>query len=165
MEALLVVAIGLQTASTLSSSRQQAGAIKAESEFRSQQQETNSRLGEIQAKDVEARGLKESEETLRKAKTLIGRQRAALAAQGIEIGTGSALDIQLETAEFGALDALTIKNNAFREATGHRIEAIEAGGRAGFTRISGERRAGSTLLAGGLTAAGDIASGVARIRR
>lgn len=143
----------------------QSKAQKLEGNIRSQQLETNARIGELQAKDAESRGKKDSEEYKKKVKLLIGRQRASFAAQGIDPGTGSALDIQLETAEFGAVDALTIRNNAFREATGHRIEAIDTRSQASFARFSGENRSRNTLITGGLTAARDLSAGTFKLKR
>lgn len=54
---------------------------------------------------------------------VIGSQRATMAAGGIDIGFGTAADLQAATAAMGELDAATIKNNAAREAWGYRATA------------------------------------------
>lgn len=113
----------------------------------------NARLAEIQARSAEVRGARESKEELTKTNLLIGRQRARLAAQGIEIDSGSALDIQVETAGLGAVDALTIRNNAFREAAGFRIEAINQKGAAERKLLAAKAAARGSLLTQGLNAA------------
>jgi len=154
---LSATTFAVQGVSSFVGARSQSQAIESKSEFDASQQETNSRLAEIRAKDAISRGKKESQQQKLKTKQLIGKQRARLAAQGIEIDSGSALDVQLETAELGAVDAMTIENNAFREATGHRIEAIEQKGQAGMTRLSGKEKSRDTLLTGGLQAASGFA--------
>lgn len=163
MELLLLTAVGLQVGSGLSGSFSQAAASESAAEFESSQLETQARLSDLNAASAETRGRDDEAEQKRKTKLLIGRQRAALAAQGIEIDSGSALDLQLESAEFGAADALTIKNNAFREATGHRIESIDSRNRAKLAKITGKSKARSSILTGGLTAASDITRGASKL--
>lgn len=156
---LAAVTTGISVFSSISKSRSEASAITSQSEFEARQFEINSRLAKVQAKSAKERGKRESEEELRKTKLLIGRQRANLAAQGIDIGFGSALDVQLETAELGAQDALTIRNNAFRESLGFKIEALDFKSRAALTIASGRSRSRQTLVTGGLNAAKSLISG------
>ena len=80
----------------------------------------------------------------------IGEQRVALAAQGIDIDQGSALEIQLQTAEFVSQDALTISNNAWREAWGFRAEANSLRFQGQFAQLAASSKARSTLITGGL---------------
>lgn len=115
--------------------------------------ESNQRIAELKGKEALRRGGERAAKSKREFKKLRGKQRAALAAQGIDIGTGSAQDIQEETEVVSELDALTIKTNAAREAFG-----IRAGGRGEAFAGRLEERAGkigafSTLLTGGLRAA------------
>lgn len=53
----------------------------------------------------------------------IGTQRSSIAANGIDVNSGSAARLQDDTAMLGELDALTIQNNAAREAYGYRVQA------------------------------------------
>lgn len=161
-EAILPVALIAQGASTLLTSQGQASAIKIESQYRANQFAMNARLADIRAKDAEERGKEDAKNYKLQVKRLIGRQRAALAAQGVDPDTGTGLDIQLETAEFGALDANTILNNAFREAAGYRIEAIDNRGQASFTKLAGKNQARSSLVTGGIKAVSDFGIGVYR---
>lgn len=74
------------------------------------------------AKDAEARGV-ETERRLRlRTRQVIGAQRAGLAAQGIDINSGTALDVQADAAYVGELDALTARNNAELEAYGFKVQ-------------------------------------------
>lgn len=79
---------------------------------------------------------------------LLGSQRAAAAASGIDAGSGSALDILVSTAGIGELDAQTIRNNAAREAWGLRSEAAAQRAQGRFAKSAGKFGAGSTLLTG-----------------
>lgn len=150
--AIMAAMIGVQAASTIGDAYSSSQAIKSKTAYESQQLQLNSRISELQAISAERRGREESRAYKTEVKQLIGKQRASLAAQGIDISTGSALDIQVETAELGAEDALTIRNNAFREATGYRIEAIGYKGQAAFTEVAGKSNARNTLISGGLNA-------------
>ena len=164
MQLLLLASVGFGVARTISGGISESQAIEAQTEFQADRLITLARLEDLKAESAVTRGRDAEAEQKIKTKLLIGRQRARLSAQGIEIDSGSALDLQLESAEFGAADALTIRNNAFREATGHRIEAIDFRSQAGFAILSGRNRARSTLLTGGLTAATELTRGFAALK-
>ena len=74
------------------------------------------------------------EEQTRRQKTagIIGEQRAKMAASGIDIGSGTPLNLQESTAQVGELDALTIRNNAMRKAYGYRVQASDFDANAGL---------------------------------
>ena len=127
-----------------------------ESDFRERQFETNKKIAEAQAEDAIFRGEKEAARLRRRTKKLIGSQRVALAAQGIDIESGSAADILEDTAASSAVDELTIRNNAAREALGFKSQALGFGAQAGFQRISGRFARGATIATGGLRFARDL---------
>lgn len=85
--------------------------------------EYNSRAAEAQAADAIVRGAEQEKIFRTGIHGLIGQQRVAFAAQGVEIGSGSSLDVQESTAQQGELDALTIRTDAAREAWGFRVNA------------------------------------------
>lgn len=99
--------------------------LSAQGDYTRSAYETNARYAEMQADDVIKRGKVASNLQRKKTKQLVGAQRAALAAQGIEVNSGSGLQLQEEAMEMGAADARTIENNAFREAWGMRAQASE----------------------------------------
>lgn len=106
--------------------------------------------GARMAADATARGEEEVARYQRDLAQLMGRQRAATAAQGLDVGQGSAADITADTVRIGEQDARTIRENARREAFGLRSQAemnartLRAGATASF--IQG----GSTLLTAGV---------------
>ena len=145
----------------LASSYSQSQAQKSAGAYQLQIAETNSRLANIQAQDAISRGEKEAKALKIQTKRLIGAQRAAGAAQGQDLegveGEGGFLDIQQESAGLGAMDALTIKNNAWREAWGYRVQGQDYLGRGRMSYLTSRAQARSTLITGGLTAVKDIA--------
>lgn len=151
--------MGLKVGGGIGSSIAQSRAIKAESQYASAQYDMNARIASFQAKEAIRFGEKAAQQELKSTKQTIGKQRAMLAASGVEVSSGSALDIQASTAEQGALNALTIRNNAWREAWGYKMDAVSSRGQSRFAEISGKYKSRSTLITGGLNAVSDIASG------
>lgn len=113
----------------------------------------NARVAELQAEDARRRGVEVAALTRGKTKRLRGSQRAALAAQGIDIQTGSAADIQAETEDIGELDAITVKNNAMREAFGFETKATSERLRGELAFRAGTSAATETFLTGGVRSA------------
>lgn len=68
------------------------------------------------AHDTLQRGADAADEHREKVRRIISRQNAAFSAGGVDSGSGSALDVQAETAGMGELDALRIMNNAQRQS-------------------------------------------------
>jgi len=110
--------------------------------------EYNSRVAEYQAQDVIARGEVLATRRREETRSVIGSQRATLAGQGVEINADSALDVQANAAYLGELDAMTIKNNAAREAWGYRVQARDFSLRGQYTQLEADMLAGETLLTG-----------------
>lgn len=85
--------------------------------------EGNAKYLEQTAQRTIERGNKEEQDFREQVQLMIGNQRVSMAAAGVDIGTGTALAIQEETAYMGAEDARTIKNNAYLEALGYKKQA------------------------------------------
>jgi len=155
---LLFALMGVQALGTAATSYAQSKALKAEGEFQSEIYQSNARIQALRAEDAVNRGEKSAKRAKEAASRLIGSQRAALGAQGIDIESGSALDIQEETASLGAEDALNIRNNAWREAWGFRVEEQDLKSKAKFAKITAGNKSRNTILTGGLTIAKDLGS-------
>jgi len=104
----------------------------------------NAQVAELQGKDALDRGAEEESRFRSVVKGAIGAQRAGFAAANIDVGFGSAVDVQADAAMLGELDALTIRTNAAREAWGYKVTAIDL-------RKRGEiaRKEGSAMAAAG----------------
>lgn len=127
-------------------------AMRAQGEYQKSMAGINAKFAQVKSKLATDRGNREAADVKRKTKSLIGSQRAALAAQGIDIQSGSALQVQEDTAMIGELEALEIKNNSWMEAFGYRQEAARATQRGEIANISAQNAAGATLLTGGVNA-------------
>lgn len=139
------------TALSVFSSIRGAQAQNAQNAYQANVLKANALSAQYAANDAEARGKIAAQNKNEETALLIGRQRAALAANGVQVDTGSALDITSDTAGIGALDALTIKNNADREAWSDENQARQDRSQAEYTTdqdSSGLGAAGGALLGG-----------------
>lgn len=115
--------------------------------------ETNRRIAMAQANDALVRGSIEEQRYRRMIAGVVGAQNAAFGQRNVA-KSGTALDILSDTAQIGEEDALTIRNNAAREAWGYRNQASEAS-RWGANQLSQSRyKAGGSLLTAGAQAYG-----------
>lgn len=140
---------------------QSGNAAKNQAEYQSAVDRNNQQTAEWQAKDALDRGAEAERQQRLKVQSALGSQRAAMAANGVDLTSGSPLDILGDTAMYGELDALTIRSNAEREAYGYRAQSQNFGTSAQLTQMRGSAAqtagaigAGSTLLAGAGQAAG-----------
>lgn len=111
--------------------------------------ERNRRLAELQGEDAIARGEVAAERRKTQTGQVISSQRAALASQGVDVNSGSAADVQASSAYLGELDAVTIRNNAAREAWGYKVQANDYGLRGAYAKQTEDQAAVTTLLTGG----------------
>lgn len=138
--------------------RNQAKAQRLEGQYLEDTYNANARIMDMQAQDAIDRGDKNAQKMKTQTKKLIGSQRAAMAAQGLDLEEDDALAIQQETAAFGAEDAQTIKNNAWQEAWGYRVQAQDYRNKGVFANITGKQKARSTVLTTGLNIMNTFAS-------
>lgn len=111
--------------------------------------EFNAQVAEAQAEDALTRGREDEQRFRMGVRTLIGSQKAGFSGQNVDVHSGSAVDVQADTAFLGELDAQMIQENAQREAWAHRQEATASrkGGSAAAT--ASKFGAASTILGGG----------------
>jgi hypothetical protein len=102
--------------------------VKAFGEYQSgqsQQQaaESNARLAEAAAGDALSRGEEQAVRIRGQTDRLIGQQRAAYGANGVDLSQGSPLDVMLGSRRVSEEDIRTTRMNATREAWGLRTQA------------------------------------------
>jgi hypothetical protein len=121
--------------------------------------DVNARLAELTAQSALAQGQHQAGALSLQAGKLKGAQRAALAANGVDLGVGNAAELQASADIMKQIDLATIEANAVAAAWGHRTDALnfrnEALSLRAGARASNPSRALMTSLLGG-------ASGVAR---
>jgi len=97
----------------------------------------NAQVATLQAEDAIVRGQDEEQRFRTRVRSAIGAQRAGFAAGNIDVSSGSAVDVQADTAFLGEMDALTIRTNAAREAWGFKVQAEDLTRRGQIQRKEG----------------------------
>ena len=132
-------------------------------------QETQRRGEEID-KQTEEKGRLEKNKYRRQVAEMQSDQMAKLAGQGVDVSTGTSIDLLADTAELGELDAQTIKQNtaqqaydvryqAARDAYNQRVGGMNQGAQAGLYQAQAEAQ--NPMMAGVsslLSGAGSVAS-------
>ena len=157
----LSLALGaLSTVVQIQAQNQAEQAERARSTFDAAVLRNNQTITEDAAADAIERGriaegLKRSE-----VSQLIGIQRAALAGSGVEVDTGSALQVTTDTAGIGEFEARVIRSNAEREAFDLRVRAMNLGAEAEITLLKGNRpdQTFATALSGATSILGNFAT-------
>lgn len=130
----------------------QGEAIKARADYQNTMSEINARNAEYMGKKAIERGNKSAAAHRSKVNQMIGAQKAAYAAGGVEVGYGSAQKVQEQTRELGYDDAITIENNAFLESMGYQQSAFNQRQAGSMGVKAAEFESNMTLLTGGLRA-------------
>lgn len=117
---------------------QQSQSAKDAAEYQSAVARNNATVAEWQAQDAIKRG--ESDEARQRllTKQLKGTQTSKLAANGIDISEGSALNILSDTDWMGEQDALNVRDNAAREAYGYRQQGANSSANAGLLKYKAD---------------------------
>jgi hypothetical protein len=104
----------------------QATAAKQQADYQAQVNANNAKIAEYQRTDAINRGQDAAEKSLQQQALLLSQQRAALAANGVDLNSGSATDLFASTKFLGAQDVNTIQSNAAREAWGYKNDSANA---------------------------------------
>lgn len=116
--ALAIAVIG--TAAATYSQVQQSQYQKAMGKYQAGVAKNNVLYSERAAHDAEVRGEMQARDQRVKATTLISDQQSQLAGNGVDVTGTSALGTYNDTFNAGEEDAMTIQQNANREALGYR---------------------------------------------
>lgn len=113
--------------------------------------ESNARLVDLQASDAAARSIDQQAQLSRQTGQLIGRQRAATAANGVSLNEGSPVAVDASTRWMNDVDLATLRNNAARTAWGYNVQKQNyltqaKAYRAGADAVSPSMAVGGTLL-------------------
>jgi hypothetical protein len=120
------VALAAGTALQVKSSMDQADAQNKANSYNAAIQNRNAEIANIEADQALQRGQVAVNQHNMAVKGMIGKQRADAAGSGLLIDDGSNLDVVSDTAGYGKLDAMTIENNARREAWGYKLNAANS---------------------------------------
>jgi activator of 2-hydroxyglutaryl-CoA dehydratase len=148
---VLLVASLVTTAAT---GAYMADNAKKQGQYQAEIAEQNAELTEFKAQQAATIGSVQEERARRQAQQRIGQQRAALAANGVDLGSGTAVDLVSETALFGEEDALTTRFNAMNDAWSMRAQAVDYRNQGRAAKVRGKNEATGTYL----TTAANMAS-------
>ena len=138
--------------------RTQAKANKSAFEFQADMSKINARMAERSAQSMLFQGQQQiASLTLRSGKVK-SAQRVAMAANGIDLGEGNAVEVQATTDLMTEIDKNTIEANALRSAWGYRTQGVNASNQALMSGVSADSispnsAASSTLM----SSAGNVA--------
>lgn len=94
---------------------QQASAAKTAAKYESAVASANAKVAEFKAQDVQDRAQQDAENLGRQIAAVRGKQKATIAANGIDLSSGSAQSLLDATDFYGALDQATLANNANKD--------------------------------------------------
>lgn len=112
-------------------------AAKAAADDQASISDYNAQVADQQAADAVAQGTTEEDRFRTQVRGMIGTQRTGFASNNVDVGYGSAVDVQGDAAKLGELDALQIKTNAARAAWGYQVQAEDYRKQADVTRKTG----------------------------
>lgn len=144
----LAISGGLNLLSSLSSS----GNDRAQAELAMRSAVINSEIDKIRAEQSLYVGQQNADRLKAKGRAFIGSQRAAAAANGINVDYGSSADVQSDTRNLTTQDALTIKSNAWLQSFGYRLQATNDILQGVKQNETLNNRADQSLISGGLKA-------------
>lgn len=110
------------TGMSMVAQQQQAQQQKASAEYSAKIAENNKELADDQAAAVKRQGYDDAQRKRAQTAGIIGTQRAIAGASGATVDTGSNLDMQLDTAEKGEIDALGIQQQSLDKARNLQIQ-------------------------------------------
>lgn len=133
----------------------QGDAAAGAANYNAQEAANNAKIATQNADWAGAEGEAKVEQQQLKTRSEAGALKANEAAGGIDVNSGSPVDVRSSAAELGELNAITIRSDAARQAYGFQTESASDTGQseldksqASNDKTAGYINAASTLLAG-----------------
>ncbi len=144
--------MGLSEASSIGTAFSQSAAIKAKGDYDSTVANANASIAGLSAKQtLEAGDIAASRRQLKTQQT-VSAIRAGQGASGVDVTSGSSSLTRIGEDFAGRIDAMTIRNNATRQAWGYQTEAIQDTYAGQFAHLAATAKSQQTLITGGLEA-------------
>lgn len=166
---MAIAGAGLKAFGSIRSGYQAAANARAAQNmgyYQAQVARQNAEIAEQNAVRAEQSAGVAAENKSREVGARVGRIRAAQAASGVDVNTGSAVDVQASTRMLGKVDTETVFRNELLKAYGYRNDArnFEQDAQMGVYRsnITGAR-AGDYITSGYLQAGGDLMSSLSSL--
>lgn len=151
-------AIALALIGTAVSAIGQMAAASAQAKAANYQAQIANMNAQIQEENAKSRldaSAREEQQHRLKVAMLRGNQRAAMAANNVDLASGSPLEVLVDTAYAGEMDALSIRKKGADEAYNYRVEAANLRAQSQLYRMEAK----SARTGGMLSALGTLAGG------
>jgi hypothetical protein len=155
---------GVQVAGNI----KQGKAAAASADAQADQDVRNAHLAHEAELDVLRRGSIDAGKARAEGQQVIAEQRLGFTASGVDVGSGTALDVQGDTRELSEFQAAEIEVAAARDAWGYRTKGINYQEQAKVTREVGRQQREGTFLTAvgqGISGVGAAASAFSRVGR
>lgn len=139
-----------QTGLTVADTYLNYQAERSKSKYEQTVRNANASTLRLQAEDAISRGSEAASGVRRGAASVRGQQATGYAGQGVDVGSGTAATIQAESSAVGEIDAINVKNNAWREAWGLRAQASEEERLGRLAKLESKNKRRQSLITGGL---------------
>lgn len=137
-------------------SMQQADAASKAASYNSQLAAENAQIANNNATQAAASGEAQAEQQALKTRAEVGNIKANQSASGIDINSGSSVDVRSSAQELGELNALTVRSNAAKQAYGYETQAASETGQSQLDKM----QASSASAAGSINAGSSVLGGV-----
>lgn len=134
-------------------------ASAASANYQSQVAANNAIIAQQNANLASAAGNAQASNQQIRTAAQVGAIKSAQAASGLDINSGSDLDVQSSAKMLGELDALTIRNNAARQAYGYQTQATSEQAQSGLQQA----KAAGDITAGTIGGGGSILGGASSV--
>jgi hypothetical protein len=91
--------------------------------YKAQVAANNAQIAEMNAREAVRSGATQGQNNDLKTRNLVGQQLVTQASNGLDVNSGSNVDVRQSAIDLGHLDTLTIINNAAKKAVGYKNQA------------------------------------------
>jgi hypothetical protein len=146
--AALTAAQAISLGATVGSTVMSAGAMYQQGKAAEATARNNATMAEYAAQDAQRRGEEEANAVQRKGAALKSAQRVSLASKGLDLGYGTAADLQDQTDFFTQSDVATARTNAGRESWNLRAQGQQTLAKGKADALNSMYGAAGSLLGG-----------------
>lgn len=116
----------------------------------------NAAIAEQSAQRAGAAGNAQAEQASLKTRATVGAIKANQAASGVDVNSGSSLDVRSSAQELGELNAINVRSNAANAAYGYKVQAASYSGQSTLDQYA----ASTATSAADISAGGTVLSGI-----
>lgn len=141
-------ASGISTGANVLGTYSQMQAAKSNASYQAAVANQNAAIANAQSISAGMAGADEQGRIRDKTKQVAGSQKAAFAANGLDIQSGSALSTLSDTALMGEQDVQTSRQNTQQQMWGYDVQAMNYRNQAKAAKAEGRNQSRSALLTG-----------------